>query len=121
MQYLKKWLQANKLHLLLEVEDPAYGDNPNQRKRRLSFYKKQGVRLIKGVNYLFPPLPKQRKIEHMLLLFWSYKGLKSIPAAVLKQLIGIIYQELFDEKVYHLFYQKVTDPIKEPALLVEIA
>ncbi len=43
-------------HLILEVEDPRYGKNREERIKRIQFYLKNGAVILNGVNYLLPPL-----------------------------------------------------------------
>jgi GNAT superfamily N-acetyltransferase len=83
-----------KRHLLLEVEDPRSGDNKDQRRKRLEFYKRQGAKELKGLRYLMPPLFGPTPTEMVLLVWPDFKDGK-IPGHEVKKIILQVYRELY--------------------------
>jgi GNAT superfamily N-acetyltransferase len=80
--------------LLLEVEDPEFGDNHGERVRRLNFYRKLGACELLGVPYKMPPLAGGAPTE-MLLLLAPVDGTSSLAGALVRGLIVQIYEELY--------------------------
>jgi len=80
-------------YLLLEVENPNYGDNIKLKKRRVEFYKRHGARELKGVRYILPPLMGGTSTEMILMIMSGYNGDK-IYGELIKDIIMKIYKEL---------------------------
>jgi len=94
MRQMALVLQNKNQHLILEVEDPDYGDNPAQRRMRMAFYCRNGARLLQGLRYVLPPLQGDKVTEMNLMM------LPPIPNGVMegelaKNLIARIYKELY--------------------------
>jgi GNAT superfamily N-acetyltransferase len=80
--FLKNALELNdtpEKHLLMEVEDPTVGDDREQRKKRISFYRRSGARTMSGVRYLLPPLGSGPTKMVRLAICSIYKGLYGRP------------------------------------------
>lgn len=82
-------------YLILEVENPDYGDNKEQRKRRVEFYTRHGARKMKNVRYILPPLSGNTPTEMILMVLPEYNGGK-IPGMLVKKIIIQIYKELYN-------------------------
>jgi GNAT superfamily N-acetyltransferase len=90
-------LEENKKYFIMEVEDPEFGDNKEERERRLAFYKKNGAKELKGVNYILPALQGHKATEMILMILPNYDQGK-IPANIVKNLITQIYKELYNRE-----------------------
>jgi hypothetical protein len=62
-------LYSNNQLLFLEVEDPKYGDNYSERCRRINFYKRLGVNIIKDVHYILPPLSGDDPTDMVIMVY----------------------------------------------------
>ncbi len=73
-QFLRKLFKKMNLlksdkYLLLEAENPETGKNLRMRKKRVAFYKRLGVKQIKKVRYIMPPLSGTESTEMILMVF----------------------------------------------------
>ena len=82
-------------YFLLEVEDPAYGDNPVQRQQRIDFYLKNGARILKDVSYVLPPVQGNTPTQMLLMIFPEYK-MSTISKQLVQKLITQVYKELYN-------------------------
>jgi GNAT superfamily N-acetyltransferase len=80
--------------LFLEVENPACGDNREQRQRRVGFYRRLGTKVLEGVRYVLPPLSGDQPTEMVLMVF-PKPGLERLPGTVVRELILRVYHELY--------------------------
>ena len=68
LRELTSEMRARDRRVVLEVEDPAFGSNHEQRARRLRFYELLGARALVDVKYLLPPLDGTEPTEMCLML-----------------------------------------------------
>ena len=99
-EFLKKLfeiLRLNKkeIYLIFEVEDPNFGDNHEERNRRVRFYKSLGVRQIKNMRYLFPPLFGNGHID-MILMSYPCPNREKVSREILTNLIKELYIEKYN-------------------------
>lgn len=80
-------------HLLVEVEDPRFGNNKLQRERRLKFYKRLGAKQIARVKYMLPPLDGTSWTKMILLVLCSCDSLNS---NIVRELIIQLYTKLYN-------------------------
>jgi hypothetical protein len=80
--------------LVLEVENPARGDNRQERAKRVDFYRRQGIMELQGVRYILPGLSGGDPTEMILMMFPQYDEGK-IDGAKVRKIITQIYQELY--------------------------
>ena len=110
---LRDQLINTKKHLILEVEDPRFGDLA-EKERRISFYKRHGARELEGVRYLLPPLDRSTPTEMILMLFPEYNDEK-ITGGTVKKVIIQIYRELYsreeDDAMLITFLHDIPDTI----------
>jgi hypothetical protein len=66
---LVKKIQSSKRTLIMEVEDPSYGDDKTEKMRRIAFYLKNGADIIKEYDYVLPDLSGGIKSTKMKLMF----------------------------------------------------
>lgn len=100
IEYMKNVLRIFKKntfnkYLILELENPKYGDNKEQRKRRVKFYKRFGAKELKNVRYVLPPLSGGNPTEMILMVLPGYNEGK-IGGDLVKKLIIKIYKELYN-------------------------
>lgn len=111
---LRDQLINTRQHLILEVENPKFGD-PTEKERRVAFYKRHGARELEGVRYLLPPLAGSTPTEMILMIFPEYSDGK-ISGALVKNLIIQMYQELYnrqsDDDLLNTFINQIGDTIK---------
>ena len=69
LQSMREVLAGSNKHFIIEVEDPEYGENKEERQRRLAFYKKNGARELKDVRYVLPALQGGVSTEMKLMIF----------------------------------------------------
>ena len=61
-------------YIVLETEDPEYGENRGERAARVGFYKKLGARKLEGVHYILPALAGDMPTEMILMLMPGYEN-----------------------------------------------
>jgi GNAT superfamily N-acetyltransferase len=93
LQWMKQQLQATGKYFILEAEDPGFGENGDERSRRIKFYRRNGARLIEGLRYILPPLQGDTPTDMQLLIFPEYGD--NIDAALVIELVILIYRELY--------------------------
>lgn len=112
---LRTELMSAKKHLILEVEDPNFGDDIQERKKRVSFYRRHGAKELEGVRYLLPPLDGSTPTEMILMLFPEYEG-EHISSTTVKNVITQIYLELYgrpeDDALLGTFVHDIENHIK---------
>jgi GNAT superfamily N-acetyltransferase len=62
-------INAGERYLLLEVEDPAFGENRPDRERRMAFYHRFGIVTLNGVRYYLPGFFGNDPIEMLLMIY----------------------------------------------------
>ncbi|OGS06399.1 MAG: hypothetical protein A2270_06850 [Elusimicrobia bacterium RIFOXYA12_FULL_51_18] len=94
IQEFSKVLRAKKKRLILEVENPRCGSNMVERKRRVSFYKRNGLKELKNVRYVLPPLQGSTPTEMILMI--SPLGERGVvDGNVIRKVVMQIYRELY--------------------------
>lgn len=84
-----------KKYLIVEVENPKYGNNKEQRKRRIEFYKRLGAKEMKNVRYMLPPLSGNSPTEMILMILPEYND-GVMQGRLVKTIVIQIYKELYD-------------------------
>ena len=87
-------LKKSGKHLILEVEDPASGENREERARRLKLFRREGAREMKGVRYLMPVKPGYPPEAMTLMILPQYGG-GSMPGPLVRDIITRIYREVY--------------------------
>jgi len=102
-------------YLILEVENPRYGNNKEQRERRVNFYKRLGAKEMKDVRYILPPLSGNIPTEMILMVLPEYGGGK-MDGSLVKKLIVQMYKELYDrnenDDILNLFVNDIKNPVE---------
>lgn len=110
MEHVLETLKIKNKYLVLEVEDPLYGNNRDDRYRRVKFYKRIGAKELKDVKYILPPLSGPGPTEMILMMMPKYKSGR-ISGKLVKNLIVRIYKELYarneDDTLLNSFIHKI--------------
>jgi GNAT superfamily N-acetyltransferase len=94
LKFITPWVQQREKQFLLEVEDPAFGKNIEQRLKRVQFYERNGAKTLKGVNFLLPPINGSVPKEMLLMIMPSKEGLRLASKQIEKAIIQI-YNEVY--------------------------
>lgn len=94
LNYLIDLVHQTSKTLVLEVEHPEFGDNPELKQRRIGFYQRLGAKTLKNLIYLLPPLDGTKTTE-MILMIISNHPLKKLSKIVVQQLIRELYTEVY--------------------------
>lgn len=99
-EFLKELFKVLRLNekgivLIFEVEDPNFGDNREERIRRVRFYKSLGVRQIKDMRYIFPPLSGNKRVD-MILMMYPCPSRETISREILINLVKELYIEKYN-------------------------
>lgn len=83
-------------HMILEVENPRYGTNKEQKKRRVAFYKRLGAKEMNNVRYVLPPLSGSDLPTEMILMVLPDYNNGIIDGNLVRELIIQIYKEVYN-------------------------
>ncbi len=101
-------------HVIFEVENPQEGDNINQRRERIKFYRRAGAKALTGFKYFLPPR-NNNKSQEMNLMIISRKNIKRVDGekiqAVLEQIYTHIYNTKNDDKILNSILDNIPDEI----------
>lgn len=95
LRHFAQELSESSRHAIMEVENPAYGNNTAQRQARVDFYRRNGARLLQGLRYVLPPLHGDQATEMTLMVFPGYPA-GTISGDLARTLIVRLYRELYD-------------------------
>jgi GNAT superfamily N-acetyltransferase len=79
---------------VLEIEAPEEGDDLAMRKRRIEFYRRNGAKTLKNIQYLLPPLQGDLPTQ-MTIMVISQKSQTFLNGNVVKALFRQIYRDLY--------------------------
>ena len=87
--------------LVIESEDPAHGNNREQRERRVRFYRRQGAKELKGVRYMMPGLAGGEPAEMVLMICAvgsqpCETRTGEIEGKAVRELVTQIYREVYN-------------------------
>jgi hypothetical protein len=97
--------------MLLEVpkENVTDPDELLIRKRRLQFYFRLEVKILKGVNYLLPIQVNGDAAEEMYLMVKLSKNITSISKKIVVNFINSVYTEVYDYRKTDLLCRTITN------------
>jgi ribosomal protein S18 acetylase RimI-like enzyme len=93
MENIFNILDVDRKYLILEVENPDYGQDGELKRKRINFYRRYGARIMKDVRYILPPLSGGTSTEMVLMIMPEY-GNGKIQGRIVKDIIRKIYKEL---------------------------
>lgn len=90
-------LISDNIGMLLEVPKETVSDLDERlrRKRRIQFYSRLGVKVLRGVNYLLP-IQIDGDVEEMYLMIKLSKNITWIPKKSIANFINSIYSDLYE-------------------------
>jgi GNAT superfamily N-acetyltransferase len=102
--YILNWVNKEHKYLILEVEDPDFGEEEDRDKKikRIEFYRKMGAVEMQNVNYMLPPLSGNIPTEMKLLLIPKYPH-NFLDGDLVKKLIKQIYKEVYSRNEDDIF------------------
>jgi GNAT superfamily N-acetyltransferase len=92
--HLKNYARLQKKHLLMEVDDPEFGDDKPNRFKRLVFYQKNGAFRLKDIKYILPALDGTNPTEQILMLV-PENSKSEFSGEEIKDLVKRLYAELY--------------------------
>jgi predicted N-acetyltransferase YhbS len=92
--HLKNYARLQKKHLLMEVDDPEFGDDKPYRFKRLAFYQKNGAFWFKDIKYILPALDGTNPTEQILMLVPENSKIE-FSGEEIKDLVIRLYDELY--------------------------
>jgi GNAT superfamily N-acetyltransferase len=119
-EFLNNIINSNKAdgkYLILEVDDPRFGENKVERQRRVGFYQRLGAKIMKDVQYFLPPFSSDVPTEMILMMLPAPKGM-IIEGAVVRNMIQKIYKELYDRGPDDRLLKSIVGDIPEEVELV---
>ena len=117
-QFIKDILKKTKpKYLILEVENPKYGENKEQRKQRVKFYRNLGGKEMKNIRYILPPLSGNIPTEMILMILPNY-GCGKMESNLVKKLIIQIYKEVYNRNLQDDLLNSFINKIKNPIELI---
>jgi GNAT superfamily N-acetyltransferase len=112
--HLKFYARRQNKHLLMEVDDPNFGDDKIQRHKRIAFYQKNGALWLKDIKYILPALDGTNATEQILMLV-PENSESEFSGEEIKALVKLLYAELYgisgEDSDIHLILQSVKDKV----------
>lgn len=108
--------RARERYLLLEVEDPDFGSNREERARRCAFYRKNGALEFSGVRYLLPPLQGNEPTEMRIMISPNYPA-EMMDGALFRDIVVQLYHELYGRTADDPLLQSFLSQSPESVLL----
>lgn len=115
--FLVDKLKSNHKFLLLEVENYMFGDNREQRKKRINFYFKNGSYLLENVPYMLPSLDKSLPLEAQLMIAPKYKS-TYLKKSEIENLIKRLYLEIYEKSESYALLVSVLKKIPNKITIV---
>lgn len=100
--------------MLLEVPKENVFDSDEQliRRRRIQFYSRLGVKVLKGVDYLLPPprdIPHGGDVEVMYLMIKPSKIVTNMSKKSIAEFINSVYANVYDYKETDLLAETIAN------------
>jgi hypothetical protein len=111
-EYLKTFAKLNKKHLLMEIDDPEFGDDKVQRLKRIAFYQKNGALWLEDIKYILPALDGTYPTEQILMLV-PENSKSEFSGEKIKDLVKRLYDELYGISGEDTYLAKIITSITE--------
>ena len=93
-EFLKSYSRRQNKHLLMEVDDPEFGEDKTSKLKRTAFYQKNGALWLKDIKYILPALDGSEHTEQILLLV-PQNPKSEFSGEEIKALVKLLYSELY--------------------------
>lgn len=93
-EFLKSYSKSHHKHLLMEVDDPEYGEDKPSKLKRIAFYQKNGALWLKDVKYILPALDKTLPTEQILMVAPNNSETE-FSRQEIHRLVKVLYSELY--------------------------
>ncbi len=93
-EFLKQYSLSRNKHLLMEVDDPDFGEDKLSKIKRIAFYEKNGAFWLKDVKYILPALDGTNTTEQILMIV-PYNSKNEFSGVEIKALVKLLYSELY--------------------------
>lgn len=103
---------------ILECEDPDFGENPEQRERRIRFYLENGGAVLQNVPYFLPSFGGSQPIEMTLMVLPGKAG-EQLPGAEVRQLICALYRDAYGRSETDETLQNILPKVPETVTLTD--
>ena len=113
---IAKVVSAEK-YLLLEVEDYLYGNNTEQRKKRINFYIRNGAYILKDTPYLLPSLDNTQPTEMSIMIAPKYKTAR-LEKKEIEIIFKLLYFELYEKTESDTLLHSILKSIPDQVTLV---
>jgi hypothetical protein len=110
LNFIAEYFKREGKCLVIESENPDFGDNKEERAKRIDFYLKNGGEIIQNVQYLLPPLDGTVHTEMKLILF--NPKVDGINQSELKGLITNIYLQIYKRGLEDKYLLSILESIK---------
>lgn len=97
-QFLLHAVESTGKYLLIEAEDPEYGNNPDERIKRINFYLLNGAYLLSNVPYILPALDGTVPTKMNLLIAPEYKE-RILTGTEVAMIITRLYTEVYEKSI----------------------
>ena len=94
LAYIAKLIMQNNKSLLLEVEDPEFGNNKEERENRIAYYLRNNALILKDVKYMLPSLDNTYPTDMLLMVIGLSSQIK-LNGNQVKLLIEELYEFLY--------------------------
>jgi ribosomal protein S18 acetylase RimI-like enzyme len=94
MRFISSSLRSSGEKLIIEVDDPRFGRNKQEKERRVLFYKRCGSRVLNGIRYFLGSMTGTRAHRLILMIMPARSGC-SLKGESVRKLVMQIYKELY--------------------------
>ena len=113
-EFLKSYSKSHNKHLLMEVDDPGFGEDKTSKLKRIAFYQKNGALWLKDVKYILPAIDGSEHTEQILMLV-PQNSKSEFSGEEIKALVKLVYSELYGvsgvNSDLNFILQSVTDTV----------
>ena len=93
-EFLKSYSKSHDKHLLMEVDNPDFGEDKTSKMKRIAFYQKNGALWLKDVKYILPALDKTLPTEQILMVV-PKNAENEFSGQEIHRLVKVLYSELY--------------------------
>ena len=112
MQQIREEFEKLNKSMLIEVEDPDFGEDRVTKIRRIRFYEKCGAKWLANTPYIIPPLDGTDPTPMLILVVANDKITQLNGASVrdiLRRIYRCVYEKSDDDALLNSFISKVGD------------